>query len=122
MSTEHDRTGGANHGNQITGGTFTGNIAVGDNATINVVGAAPATEPARLARELRALVDANAGALDQPDRARRDAAEIADELARPEPEQDRDRLADTLNRLAGRVTSVAALVEAVEALRKLLFG
>ncbi|HEY9522847.1 MAG TPA: DUF5955 family protein [Thermopolyspora sp.] len=111
-----------NYGNQVTGGTFHGPAAVGDNATINTFATSAQDEPVRLARELRALIDANAAALDHPERVRRDADDLTEELSRPAGEQDRDRLSDTLKRLAARVTSVTALVEAVTKLRELIFG
>ncbi|MDP9849797.1 hypothetical protein [Streptosporangium lutulentum] len=116
-----------NYGNQITGGTFSGATTVGDNATVNYSAGdggegGGADEAVSLARELRALVERHAASLEKPGPAIRDAAEVADELALPAEEQDRDRLSDTLARLAARVGSVGALAEATKRLTDLLFA
>jgi lactam utilization protein B len=77
---------------------------------------------ARLAHDLRALIDQHAASLERPELARRDAAEVAEELASPVEEQDRDRLSETLKHLAGRVGSVSVLAEATKKLTDLLFS
>jgi hypothetical protein len=112
-----------NSGNQITGGTFSGFTTVGDNTTINhsVGGDDSGNTTARLARDLQTLIEQHAASLEKPELARRDAAEIAEELALPTEEQDRDRLSDTLARLAGRVESVSVIAEAARKLTELLF-
>src|SRR4051812_18057101 len=95
-----------NSGNQITGGTFSGITTVGDNATIHHstgVESDTGATAVRAARELQPLIERHAASLEKPELAKRDAAEVAEDLARPSEEQDRDRLSDTIKRLAGRV-------------------
>lgn len=114
-----------NFGNQITGGTFSGITTVGDHAQVTHSTTGEATEgeatAVALATELRALIEQHAASLDQPERARRDAAEVAEELGLPGEEQDRDRLSDTIKRLAARVASIGVLAEATRKLTDLIF-
>jgi methylaspartate ammonia-lyase len=109
-------------GNRITGGTFDGITTVGNNATVNYSAGGGVDATARLARDLLELIDKHAASLERPELARRDAAEVAEELASPVEKQDRVRLSDTLKRLAGRVGSVGALAEATKQLTDLVFS
>lgn len=109
-----------NYGNQIEGGTFNGPTAIGTNATINYAAGGEGNATGRLARDLQTLIEQHAGSLEKPELARRDAEEVAEELARPADEQDSDRLSDTIKRLAGRVASVSALAEATKRLAELI--
>jgi CHASE3 domain sensor protein len=63
---------------------------------------------------LEGLLDEHAAELAEPDKARRDLADVRAEAAEPAP--DRDRISDSLKRLARRVAAVGGLAEAVQLL------
>jgi uncharacterized protein DUF5955 len=69
---------------------------------------------------LERLLGQHANALAEPDEARRDLAAVREEAGRTD--RDDGRLADALRRLAGRVTAVGVLAEAVRQLSAQLSG
>jgi uncharacterized protein DUF5955 len=69
---------------------------------------------------LERLLGQHANALPEPDEARRDLAAVREEAGRTD--RDDGRLADALRRLAGRVTAVGVLAEAVRQLSAQLSG
>ncbi|MFG1943832.1 hypothetical protein [Nonomuraea sp. NPDC048826] len=101
----------------VHGGSVSGPVAVGHRA--KAVAHTPGSP------ELRALLDRLAGLVDEheahvaePGRARRDVADVRDELAEPEP--DRDRVLDALRRLSRRAAEVTAITDMITRIRDLL--
>ncbi|GAA1807017.1 vitamin K epoxide reductase family protein [Actinomadura chokoriensis] len=109
MSEHGDRT------LNISGNVY-GQVASGDHVTqnqqINAAGSGQDVVDA-LARVER-LLEAHAGDLAEPGRARRDLADVQEEAASDEP--DPERMEGALGRLGRRVAGVAVLAEAVHAL------
>jgi hypothetical protein len=69
---------------------------------------------------VEALLDEHAADLAEPDKARRDFADLRAEAGESAP--DRDRIADSLKRLTRRVATVGVLTEAVQILADGLLG
>lgn len=110
MSTEY--------GMHITGGQVNGPIAMGAHAraTVHNVGtASPATR--QLLDQLDRLLGEYETTVDEPGKARRDAADIRRELAEPEP--DKSRVLDALRRLSLRAAEVTVIVEVIAKIRDL---
>ena len=101
---------------RITGGNVNAPIAMGTHAraTVNNLGS-PVTEP--LLDQLDRLLGEYETTVDEPGKARRDAADIRRELAEPEP--DKSRILDALKRLSLRAAEVSAIVEVVGQIRDL---
>lgn len=104
------------------GSTFEQNIGGGHNT-------AAGADPQRigpLIDELLRLVAEHSGSVDHPERARRDAEEILNEVARPEEERDSGRIADAFRRLRARLEPIAAFAQTLgglaEALRAIIPG
>ncbi|MFS2294791.1 MAG: DUF5955 family protein [Actinomadura sp.] len=96
-----------------------GQIATGDNVTQNQqINAGPAGEAAETLARVERLLDAHAADLDEPDRARRDLADIREEVE--SGDADPERVEGALARLGRRVSDVAALTEAVQRLTTVL--
>jgi hypothetical protein len=100
-----------------------GQVAGGEQIiqTQHIAGAdpGPAEVLDRLDR-LERLLDQHAAELAEPDKARRDLADVRAEVAEPEP--DPDRISDSVKRLTRRVASVGALAEAARLLAEKLLG
>lgn len=89
-------------------------IASGDNVTqTQHLGGEPSPLDQAIAR-VAELLDRHAAELPEAGRARRDLGDIQDEAAEEDP--DRDRMADALGRLGGRVGGIAVLAQAVREL------
>jgi hypothetical protein len=100
-----------NEGGIYVGGSLTGIASVGDHSvTVQISGSGPESS----VTAIRALIAQHRGSLDGAEFAERDLEEIEHELTRKE--RDKDRLRDTLKRLAGRVAPVAEIATAVAAL------
>ncbi|GAA3124640.1 hypothetical protein [Streptosporangium carneum] len=112
----------SNSGFQITGGVFNGPMAAGIGAQAVQHTTAPAggDRPAELLALIRELVRRHAAELGDTRPLLRDADQVEAELQEDSP--DGDYLSGTLARMAGRVTSVAAIAEAVAALAALVSG
>jgi hypothetical protein len=92
-----------------------GQIATGDNVTQNQqVNAAPPAAVTEALALVERLLDAHAAELPDPDRARRDLADIREETESADP--DPERTGSALERLGRRVGGVAALAEGVRQL------
>ncbi|MER7547173.1 DUF5955 family protein [Actinomadura sp.] len=92
-----------------------GQIATGDNVTQNQqIDAGPPSDVADALARLERLLEAHAGDLDEPARARRDLADVREEAGSDDP--DTERMEGALARLGRRVAGVAVLAEAVRAL------
>ena len=92
-----------------------GQIASGDNVTQNQqINAGPPDGVAEALARVEQLLDAHAGDLPEPGRARRDLADVREEAGSDDP--DDERMEGALTRLGRRVAGVAALAEAVRAL------
>ncbi|GIH77558.1 DUF5955 family protein [Planobispora longispora] len=114
---------GSNSGFQITGGVFNGPMAAGTGArAVQNIGAdsggVDVDRAAELLTLVRELAQRHADELGDPRPVLRDADGIETELQQEEP--DREYLSDSLGRIARRVTSVAAIAEAVAALTNLI--
>lgn len=106
------------YGVHITGGQVNGPIAMGAHAraTVHNIGiASPATE--QLLDQLDRLLGEYGTTVDEPGKARRDAADIRRELAEPEP--DKSRILDALRRLSLRAAEVTVIVEVIAKIRDL---
>ncbi|MGW0481028.1 hypothetical protein [Nonomuraea sp. NPDC003214] len=104
------------YGIRIDGGTVNGPIAMGPNAraTVNHGGSG---EASLLLDRLDRLLAEHEAELAEPARARRDAADVRQELAEAEP--DRGRVLDALRRLSARAAEVTAIVEVVAQIQAL---
>ncbi|MFA1537700.1 DUF5955 family protein [Actinomadura monticuli] len=93
-----------------------GQIASGDNVTQNqqIIASEPDREVRDALARVERLLEAHAGDLDEPGRARRDLADIGEEAESDDP--DPERMGGALGRLGRRVAGVAVLAEAVAAL------
>jgi len=92
-----------------------GQIATGDNVTQNQqVNAAPSADAAAALERVAQLLERHAGELDEPQRARRDLADVREEVEEGDP--DPERMEGALQRLGRRVSGVAVLAEAVHQL------
>jgi acyl transferase domain-containing protein len=97
-----------------------GQIATGDSVTqnqqINAApgGAADAATVAAALERLARLLEQHAQELDEPQRARRDLADVREEIEEDDP--DSERMEGALQRLGRRVGGVAVLAEAVHQL------
>lgn len=110
-------------------GTVTGgNLAIQSEGVISqetspLSGAGSAeSEIRRLVAQIQQLSARHAEQLDKPEQVKRDAADLAEEMKRPGEDRDKDRIKDTLTRLATRVSSVSVLTDSVKKLWGLLFG
>lgn len=106
----------------IHGGQVSGPIAVGHqaSATVNNHGVPAADgEIALLLDRLERLLAEHSDGLAEPERALRDAEDVRQELAQPDP--DRSRVMDALHRLSVRAGEVTVIVEVVEQIKG-LFG
>lgn len=99
-----------------------GPVASGQHFTQTQHIAAPAFPPhlAETFDRLERLLDEHAAELAEPDKALRDLADVKAEAGEPAP--DRDRISDSLNRLAHRVAAVAGLAGIVQFLMDQLLG
>ncbi|GAA4069604.1 hypothetical protein GCM10022248_42430 [Nonomuraea soli] len=116
--------GGVNGGVNVVnihGGVVSGPVAVGPHAVASVttIGSAQGTELAALLDRLEQLLTEHAEQVDEPERARRDAQDVRQELAEADP--DRSRILDALRRLSVRAGEVTTIVEVVNQIRD-LFG
>lgn len=104
----------------ISGGTVSGPIAMGANAraTVNNLGS-PADQDrlTDLLDRLERLLGEHEADVAEPAQARRDAADIRQELEQAEP--DRSRILDALKRLSVRAAEVSVIVEVVSQIREL---
>jgi hypothetical protein len=75
-----------------------------------------------LAIRIQKLAVAHSGCLEHPEQVERDAKDLVAELEQPEQHRDKDRIRDTMKRLAKRVSAASALAEAVSKLWSMLFG
>ncbi|WP_049565902.1 hypothetical protein [Nonomuraea sp. SBT364] len=107
---------GDQYGIRIDGGTVNGPIAMGPNARATVHHAG-AGEAGRLLDRLVRLLAEHEPSLAEPARARRDAADVRQELQEAEP--DRGRVLDALKRLSVRAAEVTAIVEVVAQIQAL---
>jgi hypothetical protein len=100
--------------------TVSGQVASGDKVTQtqHVTYADPQLNDAL--DRLEQLLDRHAADLAEPDKARRDLADVRAEVAEPEP--DKDRISDSVKRLTARVASVGALAEAVRQIAEKLLS
>lgn len=101
----------------IIGGNanVSGQVASGDHVTQNQqINAAPSGDVADALARVEQLLEAHAGDVDEPGRARRDLADIREEADSDDP--DPERMEGALGRLGRRVAGVAVLAEAVRAL------
>ena len=101
---------------RITGGNVNAPIAMGTHAraTVNTFGS-PATE--QLLDQLDRLLGEHETTVDEPAKARRDAADLRRELAEREP--DKSRILDALKRLSLRAAEVSVIVEVIGKIRDL---
>jgi hypothetical protein len=110
-----------NHGLHISGSNLYGPVAQGDHASATQYGSGASgggeALPTML-QELRQLIATHAASIDNPGNAGRDLDEIEAEIARDEP--DRERLVDTLARLARRVATVTTVATAVTRVGELI--
>jgi hypothetical protein len=111
---------GTEYGVHITGGNVSGPIAMGAHAraTVNNAGPAASGELKQLLERLERLLGEHEAELAEPARARRDAADVRQELEEAEP--DRSRVLDALKRLSVRAAEVSVIVEVVSQIRELL--
>ncbi|MFA1550866.1 DUF5955 family protein [Actinomadura chokoriensis] len=92
-----------------------GQVASGDNVTQNQqINAGPSSEVREALARVERLLDAHAGDVAEPARARRDLVDVREEAESGDP--DAERMAGALERLGRRVAGVAALAEAVHGL------
>lgn len=92
-----------------------GQIATGANVTQNQqVNAGPSGEVAEALARVERLLEQHAAEVGEPDRARRDLADVREEAE--SGDADPERTAGALDRLGRRVGGVAALAEAVRQL------
>jgi hypothetical protein len=97
-----------------------GQVASGEHVTQTQHIAAADPQLTAAFDRLERLLDEHAAELAEPDKARRDLADIRAEAAEPAP--DRDRISDSLNRLAHRVAAVGGLAGIVKLLMDQLLG
>ena len=109
MSEHGDRT------LNISGNVY-GQVASGDHVTQNqqINAAGPGQDVVDALARVERLLEAHAGDLAEPGRARRDLADVREEAASDDP--DPERVEGALGRLGRRVAGVAVLAEAVHAL------
>ncbi|NUO96960.1 MAG: hypothetical protein HOW71_14970 [Nonomuraea sp.] len=107
------------YGVHISGGEVNGPIAIGPHsrATVNNLGQAGPGEAARLLDRLAQLLAEHEGRVAEPERARRDLADVRQEAEQAEP--DRARVMDALKRLSARAAEVSVIVEVVGQIREL---
>lgn len=108
------------YGVHISGGEVSGPIAVGPHsrATVNHLGRpGPGEEVSRLLDRLAELLAEHEGRVSEPERARRDLADVRQEAEEAEP--DRARVMDALKRLSARAAEVSVIVEVVTQIREL---
>ncbi|MEU5992330.1 DUF5955 family protein [Spirillospora sp. NPDC047418] len=102
----------------IIGGNanVSGQVASGDHVTQNqqINAAGPGQDVVEALARVARLLEAHAGDLDEPGRARRDLADVQEEAGSDDP--DAERMEGALGRLGRRVAGVAVLAEAVGAL------
>ncbi|XRQ10883.1 hypothetical protein ACN3XK_08295 [Actinomadura welshii] len=92
-----------------------GQIATGDNVTQNQqINAAPPAAVAEALAHVERLLEAHAAGLDEPGRARRDLADVREEVE--SGDADPERVEGALARLGRRVAGVSVLAEAVQRL------
>jgi hypothetical protein len=92
-----------------------GQVASGDHVTQNQqINAGASREVEEALARVERLLEAHAGDVDEPGRARRDLADVREEADSADP--DTERMEGALTRLGRRVTGVAVLAEAVHAL------
>ena len=99
-----------------------GPVASGERVTQTQYIAAPDPRLAETFDRLERLLEEHAAELAEPDKARRDLADVRAEAAEPAPDRDRDRISDSLNRLAHRVAAVGGLAGIVQLLTDQLLG
>jgi hypothetical protein len=115
-----------NDGVIITGGTVSGQVNNRSHGTFVQGSPAPSAAPGedalgRLA-ELERLLDEHKDRISEYPKARRDVSDLRDEMTRPEPDRDSDRITDTLGRLTKRVGAIAVLATAVDKLGHIIRG
>ncbi|MGI5166815.1 DUF5955 family protein [Spirillospora sp. CA-253888] len=94
------------------GGNVSGQVASGDHVTqIQQRGGAAEPGPLAALARVERLLDEHAGGVPEAGRARRDLADVREELEGGDP--DPERVEGALGRLARRVAAVAVLTEAV---------
>lgn len=82
------------------------------NAKMEVgVGSSTGEDLTSMARQICELAHTHADELEEPKQVQRDALELAEELERPDDEQDRARTQDVLHRIIRRGGNVASIVE-----------
>ncbi|MEU8321882.1 hypothetical protein AB0C33_26320 [Nonomuraea sp. NPDC048881] len=120
MTNEQTPTPGS-YGVHISGGEVSGPIAVGPHsrATVNNLGGSAPGEAARLLDRLERLLAEHEAEVTEPARARRDVADVRQEIEQADP--DRSRVLDALKRLSARAAEVSVIVEVVGQIRE-LFG
>ncbi|TDC75177.1 DUF5955 family protein [Actinomadura sp. 7K507] len=95
--------------------SVSGQIATGDNVTQNQqINAAPSPELGEALAAVERLLEAHTADLDEPGRARRDLADIREEVE--SGDADTERVEGALARLGRRVAGVSVLAEAVQRL------
>jgi hypothetical protein len=100
--------------------TVSGQVASGEHVTQTQHVATADPRIVAAFDRVEALLDKYAADLAEPDKARRDLADARAEAGEPAP--DRDRISDSLKRLARRVATVGVLTEAVQILAEVLLG
>lgn len=110
---------GTEPGIRITGGNVNAPIAMGTHAraTVNNLASPAAGAAEQLLDQLERLLGEYATAVDEPAKARRDAADLRRELAEREP--DKSRILDALKRLSLRAAEVSVIVEVIGKIRDL---
>ena len=104
----------------ISGGSVSGPIAIGTNATasVNHVNTPTHVAAIHLLDRLEELIAAHSAKIKDPADAARDTAEIRQELTTPTP--NRTQVGNALRRLSVRAAEVTAVMTVIDQIRELL--
>jgi hypothetical protein len=108
-----------NEGVHVSGGSFTGAVAVGPHAQAQyqAVPASDTTQLDTVVADLRQLTEEHRANLAEAEAALRDALALAEETRRPKP--DTDRVVGILQRLAKRGTALVTVGQMVDQARQI---